>query len=260
MKSVIVSAASRKLGKTMLVEALLHELSVRGLSASAYKLSRSPHEPPGLCPGPGRPGSDTHRMHDAGALSTGIVRFCSLFDLAELLGHLSPLGSTVIWESNSVLELMVPDCAVFISQPAGGGKHAALPPGAVILRGPMDPSKADSAAERIASSLVSPPSQASAPATAVPHLRMTREISRLLARIDSMGGIEPAACSLGIRPAEARSLLLKASEASGARLTVSRRGGAGGGRTILTPAGKALLECGCSAAPGRTSTRKRGAP
>ncbi|NLP06120.1 molybdopterin-guanine dinucleotide biosynthesis protein MobB [Candidatus Fermentibacteria bacterium] len=258
MKSVIVSAAARKLGKTLLVEALLREMSRRGLSSSAYKLSRSPHEPPGLEPGPGRPGSDTHRMQEAGALSTGLVRFYSLFDLVELLGQLTPVGSSVIWESNSALELLVPDCAVFISQPEGGGKKAALPPGAMLLEGPLDSRKAGGAAGRIVSRLMSLRDSASPWDCAGPDDRMKKEVCRLLSAIDSAGGLERAACCLGLRPAEARAILSRASESAGARLTVSRRGGAGGGRTILTPVGRSLLEHGRASSRGGTATGRKG--
>lgn len=254
MNSVIVSAASRKLGKTLLVEALLREMRRRGLSSSAYKLSRSPHEPPGLEPGPGRPGSDTHRMHEAGALSTGLVRFGDLFDLVELLDQLTPMGGTVVWESNAALELLVPDVAVFISQPEGGGKKAALPPGAVLLEGPLDLRKAGGAAVGIVSRLVSLMESAGASGCADPGDGTATGIRPLLAAIDTAGGIERAASGLGIRPAEVRKRISKASESAGARLTVSRRGGAGGGRTILTPAGRALLGNSRAPASGLAAT------
>jgi molybdate transport system regulatory protein len=246
-KNVIIAAACRKLGKTLLAEKLTRVLCDSGLVVNAFKLSRSDRARPGIDAGPGRRGSDTWRLAEAGAASTALVRFSTPGCLASLLTGLDRNAQVVVWESNTLAGMLYADAKAFISAPGGGGKNPELASSADLeLEGPLTPASASDAASGLQKLLADSPGVFTAAyktwvcTAGIPVLGSGR--AALLRSIAEHGSLLGASRSSGISYKRAWVMLHDIETRIGCRLTVSERGGLGGGGTVLTPFAYQMLD------------------
>ena len=102
-KSIVVSSDSRKLGKTLIAESLIKELTSAALTVACVKLSRAGHGSSGISDGKGPAGTDTWRFSTAGASKVIFFGYTTIDELADSIGEFAfPLDIT-IFESNSIL-------------------------------------------------------------------------------------------------------------------------------------------------------------
>jgi hypothetical protein len=154
MKNVVVTAACRKAGKTLLASAVVEVLSRAGRKVAAFKISRRHGQACELLEGPGRASSDTWRLSRAGAARVALVKAAGLDDIARICSELPGDEDVCVWESNAMAGLLNPDCLVFISVPDcpdSKSEASVLESVAdIVVRGPLDEDSAQEAAERIA--------------------------------------------------------------------------------------------------------------
>ncbi|MCD4700735.1 MAG: molybdopterin-guanine dinucleotide biosynthesis protein MobB [Candidatus Aegiribacteria sp.] len=247
-KRIVISSDRRKLGKTIIAERLIIELTATGLTVACVKLSHQGHGPAGISDGPGSIGTDTHRFKAAGASKVMFYSYSTVDELERALGGFSFPVDIVIYESNSIINLLNPDFHIHIRSDSGQ-KHSAegLELRADITSdGPVSSEDADKIAKL------------------VPGLMRIGDYSPitiggkhwlnlygkplfgegrmdLLKTVRETGSILQAAKKTGIQYKRAWVLLHDAEQRLGAKLLYSDRGGAGGGGTSITPLAETLL-------------------
>ncbi|NOQ21261.1 MAG: LysR family transcriptional regulator [Candidatus Aegiribacteria sp.] len=247
-KRIVISSDCRKLGKTLVAERLVKELTATGLTVACVKLSHEGHGPAGISDDPGPIGTDTHRFRAAGASKVIFFSYSTVDELADIIGEFSFPVDMVIFESNSILSLLDPDFHIHICSDSGQ-KHSAK---GLELKADLSPEGPVSSedADKIAK--------------LVPGLMRVGDYSPitiggkhwlnlhgkplfgegrmdLLKTVRETGSILQAAKKTGIQYKRAWVLLHDAEQRLGAKLLYSDRGGAGGGGTSITPLAEALL-------------------
>ena len=247
-KRIVISSDYRKLGKTLIAERLIKELTATDLTVACIKLSHNGHGPVGVSDGPGPTGTDTHRFRAAGASKVIFFRYSTLDELTDAVDNFSFPVDIVIFESNSILNLLDHDFHIHIHSDSGQKQSAeGLELKADLTsEGPVSPEDADKIARL------------------VPGLMRIGEYSPitiggkhwlnlhgkplfgegrmdLLKTVRETGSILQAAKKTGIQYKRAWVLLHDAEQRLGAKLLCSDRGGAGGGGTSITPLAETLL-------------------
>lgn len=247
-KRVVISSDCRKLGKTLIAESLVKELTSSGLTVACIKLSHGGHGPDGITDGPGPPGADTDRYSTAGASKVMFFKYSAIDELADAIGGFSFDTDIVIFESNSVLNLFDPDFHIHISSESGQKLSAeGLEQKAdLISPGPVSEGNAEKIA-RLVSGLMgignTSPITIGGKHWLNIHGKPLFGEGRmdLLKAVRETGSILQAAKKTGIQYKRAWILLHDAEQRLGAKLLSSGRGGAGGGGTSITPLAETLL-------------------
>jgi molybdate transport system regulatory protein len=249
MRTIVISADTRKLGKTLLGAELTRRLSEHGLTVSGVKLSRGGHGPDSPSSSPGPPGSDTRRYSDAGAVNVLFYKYSSVDELKEFMRGRTFDTDILIIESNSALEVTVPDLHLHIASPEGIkpsaeglGTRADL-----VTSGPLDSRRAKRLAGLVPAVLGI--QGASSVTIGGKHwLNIQGEPlfgegrMDLLKAVREHGSILQAAAATGIQYKRAWVMIHDAEDRIGARLVSSGRGGAGGGGTRISPLAEKLLD------------------
>jgi molybdate transport system regulatory protein len=248
-KTIVISSDARKMGKTLLGEALTARLSGSGLSVGCMKLSRNGHGPDSPTSFPGPPGSDTNRYRSAGAEETVFFKFSSTDELRAFMES-SPSDADVrIIESNSVLEVIEPDLHIHIcsrrevKRSATGLEENAN----LVAEGPLDTDTACRLAGLVPA-LMGMGAVSSITVGGKHWLNIQGDPlfgegrMDLLKAVRETGSILQAAKSTGIQYKRAWIMLHDAERRIGARLVSSGRGGEGGGGSSISPLAERLLE------------------
>jgi molybdate transport system regulatory protein len=247
-KRVVISSDCRKLGKTLVIESLLKELTASGSTVACIKLSHGGHGPEGISYGPGSPGTDTCRYSTAGASKVVFFRYSTIDELADAVGKFSFDTDIIIFESNSVLNLFDPDFHIHISSESGQKLSAeGLELKAdLTLEGPISEEDAKRIT-RLVSGLMGIGTNSPITIGGKHWLNLDERPLFGEGRIDLLkavretGSILQAAKNTGIQYKRAWVLLHDAEQRLGAKLLKSGRGGAGGGGTSITPLAETLL-------------------
>jgi len=247
-KRIVISSDCRKLGKTLVAESLIKELTASGLTVACIKLSHGGHGPAGITYSPGPPGTDTFRYSTAGALKVMFFKYSEIDELENSIDILSFNTDIIIFESNSVLNLFDPDFHIHISSESGQKRSAeGLELKAdLTLEGPVSVGNAERTA-RLVSGLMGIGKDS--PITIGGKLWLNLHGKPLfgegrmdlLKAVRETGSILQAAKKTGIQYKRAWILLHDAEQRLGAKLLKSGRGGAGGGGTSITPLAETLL-------------------
>ncbi len=247
-KRIVVSSDCRKLGKTLIAERLIKELTSNGLTVVCVKLSCGEHGPAGINYGEGPPGTDTHRFSKAGASEVVFFRFSTIDELTDSTGEFVFPADIVIFESNSILKLIDPDFHIHIRSDSGqkqsseGLEYKAD----LTADGPVSAEDADRIA-RLVPGLMQVGDYSPVTIGGKHWLNLHGKPlfgegrMDLLKAVHETGSILQAAKRTGIQYKRAWVLLHDAEQRLGAKLLLSDRGGAGGGGTSITPLAKALL-------------------
>ncbi len=247
-KRIVISSDCRKLGKTLITERLVAEFTATGLTVTCVKLSREGHGPAGISDSPGSSGTDTHRYSEAGASKVIFFRYVAVEELADAVDKFMSPGDIVIFESNSILNLLDPDFHIHIRSDSGQKQSAeGLELKAdLILEGPLSSEDADKIA-RLVPGLMRvgdySPIKIGGKHWLNLHGKPLFGEGRmdLLKSIRETGSILQAAQKTGIQYKRAWVLLHDAEQRLGAKLLNSDRGGAGGGGTSITQLAETLL-------------------
>jgi len=201
---IVISSDCRKLGKTLLGQMLLRELTKAGVPAEAIKLSCGGHGPEGISR-EAPSGSDTGRFRESGAAEVCFFRYETADELDEFLKGYKFRRKAAVIESNTFMSVMEPDFHIHLISGKGAKPSAKnLETGADLSAdGPLD--------------------------------------RALLKAVRKTGSILEASRRAGIEYKRAWVLLHDAEDRLGARLIHSDRGGSGGGGTTLTPLADRLL-------------------
>ncbi len=247
-KRIVVSSDCRKLGKTLLAERLIKELTSTGMTVACVKLSQGGHGPAGTTSGEGPPGTDTHRFSVAGASEVIFFRYSTDSELADSVGGFVFPADIVIFESNSILKLLDPDYHIHIRSNSGQKQSAeGLDCKADLTTdGPVSAEDADKIARLVPGLMrigdYSPVTIGGKHWLNLHGMPLFGEGRMdLLKTVHETGSILQAAKRTGIQYKRAWVLLHDAEQRLGAKLLLSDRGGAGGGGTSITPLAKALL-------------------
>jgi molybdate transport system regulatory protein len=247
-KSIVVSSDCRKLGKTLIAERLIKELTSTGLTVACVKLSRAHSDPSGIDYGEGLPGTDTHRFQAAGASEVVFFSYSTVDELAEYISEFVFTVDITIFESNSILKLIDPDFHIHIrsdsrqKQSAEGLELKAD----LTSDGPVSSEDADRIA-RLVPGLMRAGSYSPITIGGKHWLNLHGKPlfgegrMDLLKTVRETGSILQAAKKTGIQYKRAWVLLHDAEQRLGAKLLFSGRGGVGGGGTSITPLAEALL-------------------
>ena len=247
-KRIVVSSDCRKLGKTLIAERLIEEITSTGLTVACVKLSRSEQGPARINDGQGPPGTDTRRFSAAGASKVIFFSYSAVSELADYVGGLTFSEDIVIFESNSILKFLNPDFHIHIrsdsmqKQSAEGLELKAD----LASDGPVSFEDADKIARLVPGLMriggCSPITIGGKHWLNIHGKSLFGEGRMdLLKSVQETGSILQAAKKTGIQYKRAWVLLHDAEQRLGAKLVFSDRGGAGGGGTSITPLAKALL-------------------
>lgn len=247
-KRIAISSDCRKLGKTLIAECLIKELKAIGLTVACVKLSHKGHGPAGISDGPGPTGTDTHRFRAAGASKVIFFRYSTIDELADAVDEFSFPVDIVIFESNSILNLVDHDFHIHICS-ASGRKQSAEGlelKADITLEGPVSSQNADKIAKLVPGLMRigdSSPITIGGKHWLNLHGKPLFGEGRmdLLKNVRMTGSILQAAKKTGIQYKRAWVLLHDAEQRLGAKLLYSDRGGAGGGGTSVTPLAETLL-------------------
>ena len=247
-KRIVISSDCRKLGKTLIAERLIKEMTSTGLTVACVKLSRSGHGPAGINDNQGPPGTDTHRFSAAGASKVIFFGYSTLSELADFVGEFTFPSDIVIFESNSILKLLDPDFHIHIRSDSGQKQSAeGLELKADLTAdGPVSIEDADRIARLVPGlMLIDGHSPISIGGKHWLNLHGKPLFGEgrmdLLKAVHETGSILQAAKKTGIQYKRAWVLLHDAEKRLGAKLLFSDRGGAGGGGTSITPLAEYLL-------------------
>ncbi|MCK4806496.1 MAG: molybdopterin-guanine dinucleotide biosynthesis protein MobB [Candidatus Aegiribacteria sp.] len=244
----MISADGRKLGKTLIAERLVKELSAIGLAVACVKLSHKGHGPAGISVGPGPTGTDTQRFKAAGASEAIFFRYSTVDELEDTVGEFSFPMDIIIFESNSILNLFDPDFHIHILSDSGQKQSAeGLELKADLTsEGPVSPEDADKISKLVPGLMrlgkYSPITIGGKHWLNLHGKPLFGEGRMdLLKTVRKTGSILQAAKKTGIQYKRAWILLHDAEQRLGAKLLFSDRGGAGGGGTSITPLAETLL-------------------
>ena len=248
-KRIVVSSDCRKLGKTLIAERLIKELTTNGLTVACVKLSLGDRSLSGIKYGEGPPGTDTHRFSAAGASKVVFLRYSAVSELAGYVDELAFPTDIVIFESNSILELVDPDFHIHIRSDSGQKKSAeGLDLKADLTAdGPVSAEDADRIA-RLVPGLMRAGNYFPITIGGKHWLNLHGKPlfgegrMDLLKTVRETGSILQASKKTGIQYKRAWVLLHDAEQRLGAKLLFSDRGGAGGGGTTITPLAETLLQ------------------
>ncbi len=245
--NIIVAAAGRKLGKTLFCTEIVRVLYEKGYSVAFYKLKKQNEAGIEFLPGPGRAGSDTWRIHCAGAGEVAILKFPAGSDIKGYLPRSSANFDVIVWETNSAALLIENSTIVYIDGDVSEPKNPELIDHAdVLLEGPFD----EIPEETIGLTL----SVAGLPGfnPVRPGWKLWLEsggnpvfgrgVASLLEAIRDSGSILAASKAVGIQYRRVWTLISNTEEKLGAKLIRRNRGGSGGGGSSLTPVATMLLE------------------
>jgi len=242
---IVISSDCRKLGKTLLGQMLLRELTKAGVPAEAIKLSCGGHGPEGISR-EAPSGSDTGRFRESGAAEVCFFRYETADELDEFLKGYKFRRKAAVIESNTFMSVMEPDFHIHLISGKGAKPSAKnLETGADLSAdGPLDREKAEKLA-RVAMSLLGFGSVFSMGGKHWLNLDGAPLFGEgrvaLLKAVRKTGSILEASRRAGIEYKRAWVLLHDAEDRLGARLIHSDRGGSGGGGTTLTPLADRLL-------------------
>ncbi len=247
-KRIVISSDCRKLGKTLIAENLLKELTLSGLTAACVKLSCAGHGPEGMNDGPGASGTDTFRYSEAGASKVVFFRYSAVSELSKAFEHFSFGSDIIIFESNSILNVFEPDFHIHISSESGQKPSAqGLETKAdITAEGPISIADAEKIA-KLVPGLMGVGNTSSISIGGKHWLNIQGKPlfgegrMDLLKAIRETGSILQAAKQTGIQYKRAWVMLHNAELRLGAKLLSSGRGGAGGGGTTITPLAQNLL-------------------
>lgn len=249
MRTIVISADARKMGKTLLGAELTRRLAERGLAVSGMKLSRGGHGPDSPSSSPGPPGSDTRRYSDAGAVDVLFYKYSSCEELKEFMRGRSFDTDILVIESNSALEVTQPDLHIHITSPEGikPSAEGLMTKADLVTSGPLDGHRAKKLAGLVPAILGI--QGASSVTIGGKHWLNIQDEPLfgegrmdLLKAIRDHGSILQAATATGIQYKRAWVMIHDAEERIGARLVNSGRGGAGGGGTRISPLAEKLLD------------------
>jgi len=247
-KRIVISSDCRKLGKTLIAERLIKEMTSTGLTVACVKLSRSGHGPVGINERQGPPGTDTQRFSAAGASKVVFFGYSTVSELAGSVNEFAFPADIVIFESNSILELLNPDFHIHICSDSAQKESAeGLELKADLTsEGPVSVEDAEKIA-RLVPGLMRIGDYSPVTIGGKHWLNLHGKPlfgegrMDLLKTVHETGSILQAAKKTGIQYKRAWVLLHDAEQRLGAKLLLSDRGGAGGGGTSITPLAKALL-------------------
>ena len=251
VRNIVIAAAGRKLGKTLLSESLVEALVKTGLSVSFVKLRKQKEASNGLeCVyDSDRETSDTARLKNSGAQGAVLINYAAIGRLQDFLQEQSifPSSDVIIWETNSATSLIEDATVVYINGDVKEPKNPELVDTAdMVLNGPF---------QAISEEMVNLVLSILGLATDNPILpgwKLWLEfggkpvfgvgVSRLLEAINDTGSILAASKEVGMQYRRAWTLLSNTEEKLGAKLIRRNRGGAGGGGSSLTPVAIMLLK------------------
>ncbi len=245
-RNIVVAAAGRKLGKTLLSSALAEALSHRGLKTAFFKLRQRRDPGSVFTPGEGRKNSDTWRVKQAGASETGLFSYGSDCDLSVSLPAPPPDSDAVIWETNSAAEIIPEAVLVYIHGDVDEPKNPELADTAAFhIDGPL------SAVSSETTGLILSFAGFSGFNPVLPGWKLWLQIGNdpifgggiasLLEAIRKTGSILAASRSTGIQYRRVWTLVSRTEKKIGVRLIHRSRGGSGGGGSTLTPVADMLL-------------------
>ncbi|MCK5841713.1 MAG: molybdopterin-guanine dinucleotide biosynthesis protein MobB, partial [Candidatus Sabulitectum sp.] len=137
--NIVVAAAGRKLGKTFFCTELVRILHKTGYSVAFYKLKKQDEGGVEFFPGPGRKGSDTWRVKNAGADEVALLKYPVGKHMKEYLPGPSFEVDVVIWETNYAALLVENPIIVYIDGDVAEPKNQELIDYAsVLLDGPLE--------------------------------------------------------------------------------------------------------------------------
>ena len=223
---------------------ILHE---KGYSVAFYKLKKQSEQVTEFLSGPGREGSDTWRIHQAGASEVALVK-CNQFTDIETCMPLSPdKFDVIIWETNSAALLIENATIVYIDADVAEPKNPELLEHAsVILEGPFDTVPAGtteltlSVAGLTGFTTIRPGWKLWLQSGGTPVFG--RGVASLLEAIRDSGSILAASKAAGIQYRRVWTLISHTEEKLGVKLIRRSRGGSGGGGSSLTPVATMLLK------------------
>jgi molybdate transport system regulatory protein len=247
VRNIVVAAAGRKLGKTLLCTELVRLLHDSGYSIAYCKLARHGSAGTQILSGPGRDNSDTWRIHAAGASEVCILKYGSLSDIQGKLPYTDSEHDVVVWETNSAASLFTDSTLIYIE-----GK----------LSQPKNPELSDVADVLVTGPFESVPPEIAGLALSVAGLPgfnpvypgwklwlesggnpvFGRGVASLLEAIRDSGSILSASKAAGIQYRRVWTLVSNTEKKLGMKLIRRNRGGSGGGGSSLTPVAVMLLE------------------
>lgn len=248
-RHIVIAASERKAGKTLLAQSLLGLARNAGLDSAYVKLRRRRDHVLTFSEGAGPEGTDTARCASAGASRCYLVEYETV---AQLNGFspAPPLNSAhdlVLWETNSAVEHLGPDCLVYLEVEQGAGKNPELASSATfVVPAPLSGPPESDLCSMILNSSGLPGFRALKPAFKC-WLGTSRGtvlgygIARLLRFIGRTGSISSGSRLMGISYRRAWTLLDRAEANMGARLVFRTRGGSRNGGTTLTLLAERLL-------------------
>lgn len=247
-RNIVIAAAGRKLGKTLLSAALTRVLSEDGYSVAYFKLRKRGEQGAEFLPGPGRDGCDTWRLSQAGASETGLLDYGPECEVMDYLPETAVKNDVVVWETNSAVEQIPEAVLVYIDSDHDEPKNPELSEKAMIhLHGPLPGHMPEETTGLILSTAGFPGHNPVRPAWKL-WLELDSVhvfgggIARILEVIRDTGSIIAAARKTGIQYRRIWTLVSKTEEKLGVRLICRSRGGAGGGGSSLTPVAVMLLQ------------------
>jgi molybdate transport system regulatory protein len=245
--NIVVSAAGRKLGKTLFCTEIVQVLQKREFSVAFYKLKRRTEEGVEFCPGPGRENSDTWRVQQAGACETGLLKYNSEIAIKDYLPVPSSDCDVVVWETNSAALLIPHSTIVYIDAEIPEPKNPLLMDCAsVIIEGPIQTVSPEtigltlSVAGLPGFNPIRPGWKLWMESGGIPIFG--KGVASLLEAIRDSGSILAASGKTGIQYRRVWTLLSKTEENLGVKLIRRSRGGPGGGGSSLTPVASMLLD------------------
>lgn len=245
-RNIVVAAAGRKLGKTLLSSSLAESLHRRGLKTAFFKLRQRSETGCKFIAGAGRKNSDTWRVQEAGASETGLLSYGPDWDLSDSLPGASSDVDAVIWETNSAAKIIPNAVLVYIHGDVDEPKNPELADNAAFhLDGPLSAVNVETTG-LILSFAGFPGFNPVEPGWKL-WLEIGndpifgRGIASLLEAIRETGSILAASRSTGIQYRRVWTLVSKTEDKLGVRLIHRSRGGSGGGGSTLTPVADMLL-------------------
>jgi len=247
-RNIVIAAAGRKLGKTLLSTALTGVLAADGYRVGYFKLRRRQEKGTEFLPGPGRNGCDTWRILEAGASEVGLLNYGPESDYDITAGVTSGDNDVLIWETNSAAHQIPDAIIVYIDGNMEQPKNPELADRAVVhVQGPLK----DEVSASITGLILS-----SAGFTGYnpvrPGWKLWLEldsgpvfgggVAHLLEVIRETGSIIAASRKTGIQYRRVWTLVSKTEDKLGVKLIHRSRGGAGGGGSSLTPVAEMLLQ------------------
>ena len=247
-RNIVIAAAGRKLGKTLLSAALTGVLAADGYRVVYFKLRRRQEQGVEFLPGPGRKGCDTWRLLNAGASEAGLLNYGPESDVMPFLDGNSGEKDVVIWETNSAAHQIPDAIIVYIDGDMEDPKNPELADRAIIhVQGPLKEEISAETTGLILSSAGFPGYNPVRPGWKL-WLELDsgpvfgRGVAHLLEVIRDTGSIIAASRETGIQYRRVWTLVSKTEEKLGVKLIHRSRGGAGGGGSSLTPVAEMLLK------------------